>query len=87
MWDFQLFYKTAFSKIQGVESRLYKDLQWVEGGCQKFSQKLPKHLKFQFDFYFAGLRAPNGPQVADEKKIEKRRFWNDLAESRDIPDI
>ena len=56
----------------------------MDEGCRKFAKKLPIHLKFQFDFGFAALRASYGPQVAEEKKIKKRRFWNDLTESRDI---
>ena len=57
----------------------------MDGGCRKYAQKLPNILKFQVYTGFAGLRAPYGPQVAAlKKKIEKRRFWNDLTESRDM---
>ena len=64
---FNFFTKARFRKARGVESRLYKDFQQVDGGCRKFAKKLPIHLKFQFDFGFAGLRASYGPQVVVEK--------------------
>ena len=39
----------------------------MEGGRQKSSQNLPKHLKIKFDERFALRGAQYGPQVAEEK--------------------
>ena len=39
----------------------------MEGGCQKSAQKLPKHLKIQFDDKLV-LRVAPYPQLVEQKK-------------------